>query len=158
MSEDLEDSWENITEVPTFQPHYEDSAAWPKPSAAPPKKKHTETKSLDNALKEAHPFFESQPTIRILSRKDQKGTPSSSSSSTQTQAVPQPPQKSIEEREKEYLAAKQRLGISHHEPPSTPPSVRETGSNKDSPQIRQPKGPVAGTGKGFGRGKGKEKG
>jgi len=74
----------------------------------PPRDTQTQIIPADSPLREAHPFYSSQPTIRILSRNTNSASPTSSpkddKNNSQSQAV-----KTIEEREKEYAAARAKI-------------------------------------------------
>eukprot|EP01114_Cavostelium_apophysatum_P016954 TRINITY_DN4926_c0_g1_i1.p1 TRINITY_DN4926_c0_g1~~TRINITY_DN4926_c0_g1_i1.p1 ORF type:complete len:190 (-),score=18.60 TRINITY_DN4926_c0_g1_i1:188-730(-) len=88
----------------------------------------------ENALKAAHPFFESQPTMKILSRRDNATSSVPPPQIAKPGGLSQAP-KSFEEREREYNEARQR--ILYGDSPassanSSPATARPTTDNRSS--------------------------
>mmetsp|Transcript_23090 Transcript_23090/g.32210 ORF Transcript_23090/g.32210 Transcript_23090/m.32210 type:complete len:137 (+) Transcript_23090:70-480(+) len=80
-------------------------------ASKPNKKQSNQAQSKGFDLKSAHPYFESQPAVKILTRKNAQNesstvpAPKIDTSTTTTEAK----QKTLEQREQEYLEARRRI-------------------------------------------------
>jgi len=117
----------------------------------------------ENALKAAHPYFEFQPAMKILSRKS-RDQETDSSMSTPPPQLKSPPTlgqqtKSLQERERDYNEARRRI-LSGTDSPQQSGTTNEQERPKilkdnqsGQPVTRQPKPPSDTPGFGVGRGK-----
>eukprot|EP01119_Soliformovum_irregulare_P024838 TRINITY_DN900_c0_g1_i1.p1 TRINITY_DN900_c0_g1~~TRINITY_DN900_c0_g1_i1.p1 ORF type:complete len:158 (+),score=29.36 TRINITY_DN900_c0_g1_i1:119-592(+) len=99
----------------------------------------------DQALRTAHPYFESQPTFKILAKKSNNDQKSSESSSTSTHSSKSNStsestnqQKSLEERERAYAEARARIMGSGSPAPSPEPVTSAPGPSSSSPRDLTP--------------------
>eukprot|EP01113_Clastostelium_recurvatum_P028073 TRINITY_DN339_c0_g2_i5.p1 TRINITY_DN339_c0_g2~~TRINITY_DN339_c0_g2_i5.p1 ORF type:complete len:147 (-),score=23.74 TRINITY_DN339_c0_g2_i5:34-474(-) len=137
------DSWEDA-DVPVF-PGHAPSPVYPRTGS-----------STDQYLREAHPYFASQPTIRILSRKDAQPQHSATIDSP---GPAKEQEKSLAAREKEYQEAKIRLGLVSDKPSPSIKKASPSGPPRGGGGPGHPARPDGSSGfKRGGRGRGKARG
>jgi len=86
----------------------------------------------DDKLRELHPYFNSKPAVRILTRKD--APPSSTGVESQEfsqSQQSQPQEQTLEEREKEYAKARARI-FNDSQSTSKPSKANSNGSSKNN--------------------------
>jgi len=137
----LTDDWDSldVNAVPELWPSLSEANATSKVQKAPSSGLFSET-----ALRQAHPYFEAQPSVKILPRKNQQGQ---GPRGFQSNGPSSTPAKSLQEREKEYAEARKRI-LGENE--------ASEGSKSNEEEILQPQSSpkTTNTNKTRGRGRG----